>query len=409
MDRSSLCPRGRGGWHRCGGSPGQGCENFTLALANRDGSEPHTISYHETQEWDPAVLNDGRVLFTRWDYVDRHAVFYQQLFTVMPDGKNPATYYGNMTFNPVGTYEGRAIPGSRRIMATAGAHHAMTAGLIVLIDNHRALDGPEAITRLTPDALFPESETSIPPSNWHNPVGVSKPPAVPPEQQRWPGHCYRSPLPLSENYFLAAYSFEGLVGEPSANPVNMFGLYLVDRFGNKELLYRDLNICSLWPMPLRSRPRPPVLSSPAEEPGKPTGVYFMYNVYASDPPLPAGSIKRLRVLQVLPKSTPGINWPKVGLANASPGKQVLGTVPVEVDGSAFFRAPAGIPLSLQALTSAARQSRSCAASRTSRPGNSVRASAVTSRGPPLHRPVIEPWLCSGPPRPSSRVPMVPGR
>lgn len=110
----------RGGWHRCGGSPGQGCENFTLALANRDGSEPHTISYHETQEWDPAVLNDGRVLFTRWDYVDRHAVFYQQLFTVMPDGKNPATYYGNMTFNPVGTYEGRAIPGSRRIMATAG-------------------------------------------------------------------------------------------------------------------------------------------------------------------------------------------------------------------------------------------------------------------------------------------------
>ena len=111
----------RGGWHRCGGSPGQGCENFTLALANRDGSEPHTISYHETQEWDPAVLNDGRVLFTRWDYVDRHAVFYQQLFTVMPDGKNPATYYGNMTFNPVGTYEGRAIPGSRRIMATAGA------------------------------------------------------------------------------------------------------------------------------------------------------------------------------------------------------------------------------------------------------------------------------------------------
>ena len=76
----------RGGWHRCGGQPGEGCENHTLAVMNADGSEPHTISYHETQEWDPAVLDDGRVIFTRWDYVDRHAVHYEQLFTVRPDG-----------------------------------------------------------------------------------------------------------------------------------------------------------------------------------------------------------------------------------------------------------------------------------------------------------------------------------
>jgi cytochrome c553 len=73
------------------------------------------------------------------------------------------------------------------------------------------------------------------------------------------------------------------------------------------------------------------------------------NVYESQPTLPRDSVRRLRILQVLPKSTPGINWPRVGLPNASPGKQVLGTVPVETDGSAYFRAPAGIPLSFQAL------------------------------------------------------------
>ncbi|MCC6417157.1 MAG: PD40 domain-containing protein, partial [Gemmataceae bacterium] len=140
----------RGGWHRCGGRPGEGCENHTLALANADGSSPRPISFHETQEWDPSVLDDGRILYTRWDYVDRHAVFYQQLFTCRADGSATATFYGNNTFNPVGTWEARQVPGSRRVMATAGAHHAMTAGSIILVDPSRGVDGPAPLTRLTP-------------------------------------------------------------------------------------------------------------------------------------------------------------------------------------------------------------------------------------------------------------------
>ncbi len=366
----------RGGWHRCGGSPGHGCENYTLAVAEADGSHAHPISFHETQEWDPAVLHSGHVIFTRWDYVDRHAVYYEQLWTTRPDGSNPAIFFGNNTFNPVGIWEAQPVPGSQRVMATAGAHHAMTAGSIILVDVNRGVDGLQAITRLTPDALFPESETSMLPRGWHAAAGIHKPPAVPPEQKRWPGHCYKSPYPLSESYFLAAYSFDPLIGEPGANAANMFGVYLVDRFGNKELLYRDLNIGSLWPVPLRARRRPALVrpvdpgvvagvessesrvQSPKPDSSGarstvaselPEGMFFVQNVYEADPPLPVGSIKRLRIVQVLPKSTPGINWPRVGLPNASPGKQVVGTVPVEPDGSAYFRAPAGIPLSFQAL------------------------------------------------------------
>ena len=71
--------------------------------------------------------------------------------------------------------------------------------------------------------------------------------------------------------------------------------------------------------------------------------------YVGPTALPAGAVKFLRVLQVLPKSTPHINAPTVGLPNASPGRQVLGTVPVEPDGSAYFQAPSGIPLAFQAL------------------------------------------------------------
>jgi len=337
----------RGGFHRCGAGP---CPVYTMAVANADGSDPRVISFHETHEWDPAVLNDGRIIYTRWDYVDRHAVHYQQLWTVRPDGTNPAAYYGNNTFNPVGVWEARPVPGSNLVMATAGAHHAMTAGSIILLDIRRGIDGLEPITRLTPDALFPESEFRV--QHWHATAGVSQPPPVPPEQQRWPGHCYRTPYPLSEDYFLAGYSFDPLIGEPRANAANMFGIYLVDRFGNKELIYRDVNISSLWPTPLGPRERAAALPSVLTDTDGREGILLLQNVYDSWPKLsPEGkdTIKRLRIVQVLPKTTPNANSPRVGLANASPGKQVLGTVPVEPDGSAYFRAPAGIPLSFQAL------------------------------------------------------------
>ncbi len=337
----------RGGYHRCGGGP---CPVYTLATANADGSDARPISYHETHEWDPAVLHDGRIVYTRWDYVDRHAVHYQQLWACRPDGSNVTAYYGNNTLNPVGVWEARPIPNSDRVMATAAAHHAMTAGSIILLDVSQGIDGLDPITRITPDALFPESEAPV--QSWHAPAGITTPPEVPVEAQRWPGHCYRTPYPLSEDYFLAAYSYEPLIGEPSANEPNMFGLYLMDRFGNKELIYRDLNISSLWPMTMRARPRPPVLPACEAPADVAEGTFFLQNVYDSWPALSGPdnvTIKQLRILQVMLKTTPHANNPKVGLANASPGKQVLGTVPVEADGSAYFRAPARVPLSFQAL------------------------------------------------------------
>jgi hypothetical protein len=339
----------RGGFHRCGRGP---CPVYALAIAEADGSRPRPISFHETHEWDPAVLGDGRLIYTRWDYVDRNAVHYQQLWSVRPDGSDVRIFYGNATLNPIGVWEARAVPGSRRIMATAAPHHGMTAGSIILVDPTRGVDGLDPLTRLTPDAPFPESEAPLAgsgPGAWYAPVGVKSPRPMPVEAERWPGHCYRTPLPLSEKYFIAAYSYDAQLGEPVANPANQFGLYLVDAFGNKELLYRDLNISSLWPSPLAPRARPTVLPSLAETGGPREGTFFMQNVYESWPRIENAKITRLRVVQVLPKSTWHANDPPLGLPSISPGKQVLGTVPVEPDGSAMFRAPAGIGLAFQAL------------------------------------------------------------
>ena len=359
-----FCSTRRGGFHRCGGGP---CYVYTLARAKSDGSDPHPISFHETNEWFPTLAHNGRIVYTRWDYVDRDAVYYQQLWSTRQDGTDVRIVYGNNTFNPPGMWEPQAIPGSEKFMAIAGPHHGMSAGSVVLIDPNKDVDGPEPVERLTPDVRFPEGEAPLPlipqlpalcdfdfepTAFWQAGRPADRMEATR-EELRWPVHCFKSPIPLSEKFFIASYSFDKLLGEAGPNLPNQFGVYFCDAFGNRELIYRDPNISSLWAIPLRSRPTPPVVASQLDnarrDAEKPTGVFFVQNVYESWPAKIPGKIKSLRIVQVLPKTTPNANQPMVGAANASPGKQVLGVVPVEEDGSAFFEAPAKIPLLFQAL------------------------------------------------------------
>jgi len=352
----------RGGYHRCGRGP---CFVYTLARMGANGEDPHNISFHETHEWDPCLLNDGRVLYTRWDYVDRNAVLYQQLWSARSDGSNVRIYFGNNTWNPAGIWEARPIPGTSQIMATASPHHGMSAGSIIRLDTTKGVDGREPLTRLTPEVRFPESESPLaygpnpaepydfdtPTTGyWNSPLRDGLREKNPTEQERrWPGHCYKSPWPLSETLFLASYSFDRLVGEAGPNLPNLFGLYLCDAHGNRELLYRDPNLSSLWARPLAPRARPPEITS-AIDPAlreRDRGTFFLSNVMESWPALPADRpITHLRLFQVLIKTTPNIDSPKVAAGLGSVGRQVLGTVPVESDGSAYFEAPARTPLYL---------------------------------------------------------------
>ncbi|MCC6231516.1 MAG: hypothetical protein IT580_02675 [Verrucomicrobiales bacterium] len=352
----------RGGYHRCGRGP---CFVYTLSRMNGDGGHPHSISFHETQEWDPCLLHDGRLVYTRWDYVDRNAVHYEQLWSALPDGGGARIFYGNNTWNPAGIWEARAIPGSSRVMATASPHHGLSAGSILVIDTARGVDGPPPLRRLTPDVRFPESESPLahgatPAATdfdtpvarfWQAPLvesgGVKD---ATEEERRWPGHCYKSPWPLSENFFVVSYSFDRLLGEPGPNLPNMFGLYFADAYGNKELIHRDPAISSLWARPRAARPKPAELATSRPGGNPDTGTFFLSDVKESWPYLPQDvPITALRIIQVLLKTTPHADSPRVGAAFAAPGKQVLGTVPVEPDGSAHFEVPARTPVLFQAL------------------------------------------------------------
>ena len=133
------------------------------------------------------------------------------------------------------------------------------------------------------------------------------------------------------------------------NARNALGIYLLDANGNRELIYRDPDIGSTNPCPLVSRPAPPAISSPLPASAEPVGEMFLTDVYAGLGEVARGSIKELRIVQILPKTTNIADSPRVGLAREENARAILGTVPVDADGSAHFVVPALKPLLFQAL------------------------------------------------------------
>jgi hypothetical protein len=328
----------RGGFARCNNA-WEPCASYTLHRMNADGTGIRTLSVHETSEWHPSVLHDGRIVYIRWDYVDRSAANFHGLWVCNPDGTGVTSLFGNYTMRINACYQPRAIPGSHKLVFLAGAHHADVGGSLVLLDPRRTGFDPQegedrldAVEVLTPEVCFPESDG-------------------------WPKSYFHSPWPLSEDAFLVSFSFDPLPGMSSGEGQDTrTGLYYFDRFGNLELLYRDPSISSMYPIPLAPRERPPVVPSTLDAELGEEGEFLLADVRRSFFPLPAGrDVRELRVFQLLPKPPPhAANDPRIGHANAENARLLLGTVPVEPDGSAYFRAPAGKPVYFQAVDAAGR-------------------------------------------------------
>ena len=325
----------RGGFLRCGVRPDP---TYTLHSMAGDGSDLTAISYHETHEWHPSVTNEGRIVYSRWDYVDRDSDIAHHLWLTYPDGSDPRSLHGNYTnvreSRPWMELSIRAVPQSRKYVAVATPHHGQNYGTMILIDLNLPDDGSMSqIKRLTPDVAIPESETA---------PGISC--DAHGGRNNRQSEVYGTPWPLSETYYLCVYD----AGQKN------YGVYLADAFGNRELLYRDPDIACLDPIPLRPRPAPPILPSralPASAEGADDKGYLaIMNIYESALPWPKDTtIAGLRVIQIYPKTTPASNEPNIGIGAQSITRGVVGTAPVEADGSVFCEVPTGAPIYFQAL------------------------------------------------------------
>jgi len=336
--RVAFISERRGGFLRCGARPNP---TYTLYGMMPDGSDILCLSAHETHEWHPSVTPEGMIVYTRWDYVDRDSDIAHHPWICYPDGTDPRSYHGNYPafreHRPWMELSIRAVPDSHKFVATAAPHHGENYGSLVLIDQRRDDDGASGqLQRITPEVHFPESEL-IP--------GVPGPPHKGGNRR---GQVYGQAWPLNEDFYLCVY-------DPQETH---YGLYLLDSFGNKIHLYTDPEVPCLDPIPLKARRRPPIIPSRTTQAladrmaqaDDETATIAIMNIYDADFEWPAGTrIAALRAVQLFPKTTRKADEPSMGVGNQSLGRGVLGTVPVEADGSVHFEAPPDIPIYFQAL------------------------------------------------------------
>ncbi|MGA2035947.1 MAG: discoidin domain-containing protein, partial [Thermoguttaceae bacterium] len=185
---------------------------FVLFRMDGDGRNIRPLSFANLSEWSPAMLRDGRILWTRSEYLDKGANFGHTLWAIHPDGTHPELVFGNNTINCY--MSGREVPGSREICCTIISHGGDHNGPLGLIDLSKGPFDSAALTNITPDV-------------------------DPRYDMNWPAQeCFRDPAPISRDYFLASHA-----------PADRWGLFVVDRYGNREMLYLDPEIGSMCATP----------------------------------------------------------------------------------------------------------------------------------------------------------------
>ena len=316
-------------------------EVSNMYVCNREGKYLRQIGFDQVHTPTPTLLDDGRVVYTRWDYNDRGQIYTQPLFQMNPDGTGQSEYYGMNSWFPTTLVHTRQIPGTRKVMATFTGHHSPQHGKLGIIDPEAGRDENEGVMLVAP---------------FHKPANERI------DSYGQYTDQFQYPFPLNEHEFLISYTPLGYhVGHPM-----MFGIYWMDIDGNRELLVSDPHVSCNQPRMLAARHPAPFRRSSSVDYRKTTGVYYLQDIYAGRlmDSLPAGSVKKLRIIELAFRSA-GIgensNWGPGGAALCSSPvsagraswdvKKVHGEVDVYPDGSAFFEVPARVPLYFQALDS----------------------------------------------------------
>lgn len=329
-----------------------GSDVFNTPVLHRmdaHGGSIQRLSNNCVSEFCPTVLPDGRVLYMRWEYNRKGAGAVKCLWSMLPDGTNSAEVYGNLIVDPETMLYGRPVPGSPHQICFLGCSHwgpNNGVGTVVVVDTTQNRASREAMTFITPDvnALTHGGFSFLVNGEWvHESTGS-------------PGRLFKDPYPVSPALFLAACKPAGLTWHDPKG----YGLCLLDKAGRETLLYRDEEISCWHPYPVRARPLPPTPHTPVRDDlaaeGKAQCV--VTDVYRGLHGVPRGSVKYLRILEQTPRPWTARNrWKgdQQGMAHSALGIHLLGmqaqhgVVPVEPDGSANFRVPAGRNIYFQAL------------------------------------------------------------
>jgi formylglycine-generating enzyme required for sulfatase activity len=313
-------------------------EIANICRMNADGTDIRRLTFDQDQNYGPTMTEQGTVIFSRWQYTDQPHRYGRPLLQMNPDGTGLREFYGSSSYWPNAIFYARPIPGQpNKFVSTIGGHHGVPRmGEMILFDIslgrrqgvepdqtavgvvQRITDRGKRVKAVMGDKIVDNS---------------------------WPKFLH--PYPLDEHYFLV-----------SAQPTEKhhWGIYLVDVFDNMVLLHEQPGQLLLEPFPIRPIERPPVIPDRVDYSKKDAQLYIS-DIYQGPglEGVPRGSVKELRIFSYnYPPSYKGKrgNVSSCNAVTISGGwdiREVWGTVPVDADGSAYFKVPANIPLSLQPL------------------------------------------------------------
>ncbi len=290
----------------------------------------------------PQVMDDGRVIYTRWEYNDRGQIFLQPLFVMNSDGTGQAEFYGGNSWFPTSILHARGIPGTQKVIAIASGHHTTQRGKLILIDRRKGTQEAAGIEYLAP----------------RKPAK-----AVREDRFGWKGEQFQYPYAFDEENYLVTYCPEGSPRAQNGPFPVPYGIYYMTEDGSRELLAYDPSICCNQSVSLTARKMPPQKPSQVDY-TKTMGTYYVQDVHAglAMEGVPHGTVKELRVVAIEYRAASVYYGSNVGEAGRSHSrtppsvnngswdvKHVLGTVPVEADGSVYFMVPARTPLYFQLL------------------------------------------------------------
>ena len=331
------------------GLQGLPCINGSDLMANIYKIDPETkkvrqLTFEQDSDWHPTPLKNGRIMYLRWEYSDIMHYYSRILFHMNPDGTNQTELYGSGSFFPTAFKHAREFPDSSRIVGIGGGHHGRgDTGRLLIID--------PTVGRKYPFRYHPETKEWGPPRSQFD----AHPEVLPFEETgfyaeipRRGEHVVGNVVDLQSSglryNFVFPYPLGGeyvLVNCEKAENPGTYGVYLADTFSNLTLIAEIEKQGLFWPTPIKEQPTPPVIQDRRAK-NTDMATMFITNVYNGEGTkgVPPGTIKKLLLFAYHFCYLDSGGHESVGVQSSWDIKQVLGTVPVDEDGSANFTVPA---------------------------------------------------------------------
>lgn len=330
-----------------------------LYRIDTDGSNMQKLSNSSVSEANPTVSEDGRILYTRWEYIDKGASCVKCVWSMSPQGTGSAEVYGNDLAMPPSIIHTRQVPGFPHLYVATAAPHCPNTGVgsIIMLDTSKGIRSAGAMENLTP-------ETEVLAEGWFKHPWMEGASREAQSQMQMNGPHFADPYPLDDQTLLMAC-------QPDRDSIWLkpdgYGIYVYEGPGQYTRLY-DAGGISCWgPQPLRDRPLPAVSTSPVDVAvaqqtlaGHPLAVCVVTDVYQGLTGIERGQVKYIRINEQVPRPWSARRTWASGIDSFDQQHSAVGAthlglkaqwgiVPVEQDGSAHFYVPADRNVFFQVL------------------------------------------------------------